>query len=353
MTRGVGGVWVALMAGCGRHVVAAGARGGSTAAAGGKSDAATFLKKSFHHGSDDGSPAATLLVRHPLPERGSWPFMSADFAREDEKADGEFYVSPRLVQHIDGGARAAWTQYLGETFLRQGAEASTVAVGGPSPAVSSVDILDLCSSWVSHLPLNPQVRFGRVIGQGMNPAELDANPNLTEVIVRDLNKEPNLKEIPSNSLDAVIVCPHRFVRRLFLHRPTIACASVCVGGCHGGPTLTCLLARSPLFSLPPWMSWQCTVSIDYLIHPQEVLAEALRVLKPGGSVHLGFSNRYFPTKVIAVWRDTTDYGRLWIAATYLQHAGFTMVEAKELPTTETDPYFVASGVKNPISHAEL
>jgi hypothetical protein len=145
--------------------------------------------------------------------------MSADFAREDEKADGEFYVSPRLVQHIDGGARAAWTQYLGETFLRQGAEASTVAAGGPSPAVSSVDILDLCSSWVSHLPLNPQVRFGRVIGQGMNPAELDANPNLTEVIVRDLNKEPNLKEIPSNSLDAVIVCPHRFVRRLFLHHP--------------------------------------------------------------------------------------------------------------------------------------
>lgn len=59
--------------------------------------------------------------------------------------------------------------------------------------------------------------------------------------------------------------------------------------------------------------------------------------------------------MIRLWKESNDFGRLWIAATYLKSSGFTDVEVQELETTETDPYFVASGSK-PLfdnAHGEL
>ena len=64
-------------------------------------------------------------------------------------------------------------------------------------------LLDLCSSWVSHLP--DEMKFGRVVGFGMNEFELSKNPRLTESRVSDLNVEPSLSGIESNSLDAVLI----------------------------------------------------------------------------------------------------------------------------------------------------
>ena len=40
------------------------------------------------------------------------------------------------------------------------------------------DVLDICSSWVSHYPQN--LKLGRVAGTGMNERELRANTQLTE-----------------------------------------------------------------------------------------------------------------------------------------------------------------------------
>ncbi len=94
------------------------------------------------------------------------------FRRRDESRDEEFYQTPRLVLHIDDEAVAAVTALYRELFPAGGA------------------ILDLMSSWVSHLP--PEVEFGRVAGLGMNAAELDANPRLTERLVRNLNAHPAL-----------------------------------------------------------------------------------------------------------------------------------------------------------------
>ena len=74
------------------------------------------------------------------------------FKRYDETPDEEFYRAPRFVTHIDNGAIAAVTQLYRELFP-PGAE-----------------ILDLMSSWVSHLP--PEVEYGRVVGLGMNEDEL-------------------------------------------------------------------------------------------------------------------------------------------------------------------------------------
>ena len=93
------------------------------------------------------------------------------FAREDESADARFYRQPRLVTHIDDATIAALTDFYAE-FL---------------PPKSSV--LDLMSSWVSHLP---DVEYGRVAGLGMNAEELAANPRLTDRVVHDLNEQPTL-----------------------------------------------------------------------------------------------------------------------------------------------------------------
>ena len=67
---------------------------------------------------------------------------------------------------------------------------------------SDSDIVDLCSSWISHLP--NQFNFKSVIGIGMNEKELKANKKLTQHYVVDLNKNPKLKMIESESIDSVL-----------------------------------------------------------------------------------------------------------------------------------------------------
>src|SRR5688500_20381240 len=84
------------------------------------------------------------------------------FRRTDEAPDEEFYRTPRLVTHIDDGAIAAVTQLYRELF----------PAGG--------ELLDLMSSWVSHLP--PEVAYRRVIGLGMNEVELRRNEKLDSYI---------------------------------------------------------------------------------------------------------------------------------------------------------------------------
>ncbi|GAC1539419.1 MAG: hypothetical protein NVS2B17_14660 [Candidatus Velthaea sp.] len=64
---------------------------------------------------------------------------SAAFRRVDESADPAFYVQPRLVAHIDELAIAAVTQLYREIF-----RAGDV-------------VLDLMSSWISHLP--PEIAY--------------------------------------------------------------------------------------------------------------------------------------------------------------------------------------------------
>ena len=48
-------------------------------------------------------------------------------------------------------------------------------------------MLDLMSSWISHLP--PETRYTAVAGLGMNAAELDAQSERLDVrVVQDLNR---------------------------------------------------------------------------------------------------------------------------------------------------------------------
>merc|ERR1711871_1156689 len=60
------------------------------------------------------------------------------------------------------------------------------------------------------------------------------------------------------------------------------------------------------------------VSVDYLNKPLEIFREMHRVLKPGGSAIMSFSNRCFPTKAVAIWGQTDDAGHVWIVGSYFK-----------------------------------
>src|ERR1043165_2323476 len=107
------------------------------------------------------------------------------FARLDESPDDLFYATPRFVTHIDDEAIAAVTQLYREYFPPGGA------------------ILDLMSSWISHLP--PEVNYRRVVGLGMNAAELSANPRLHERMLQNLNQNPILP-FGDSEFDAAAIC---------------------------------------------------------------------------------------------------------------------------------------------------
>jgi SAM-dependent methyltransferase len=170
------------------------------------------------------------------------------YPRADERPDGLFYAQPRFVTHIDDAAIAAVTDVYREHLPPGGA------------------ILDLMSSWISHLP--EDVAYGRVDGLGMNALELAANPRLQAYVVHDLNANPTLPYAAAQ-FDAVTIC----------------------------------------------------VSVDYLTQPVAVLRECGRVTKPGGVIVITFSNRCFPSKVIAVWHTLDDAGRVQLVADFLQESG--------------------------------
>src|ERR1700690_2064497 len=94
------------------------------------------------------------------------------FARLDEDDDAAFSEPARLVTHIDDNA----------IRVLRGLYREILPAGGV--------LLDLMSSWVSHLPSD--VQYAEVIGHGMNGAELAANPRLGRRFVLDLNRSPRL-----------------------------------------------------------------------------------------------------------------------------------------------------------------
>src|ERR1700756_2016429 len=106
------------------------------------------------------------------------------FTKLDAEDDEIFYEPPRLVCHIDDGAIAALTE-----FYR-----AVLPAGGL--------LLDLMSSWVSHLP--PDSGYAEGVGHGLNAAELAANPRLTRWFVQNLNMETTLP-LADASVDAAMV----------------------------------------------------------------------------------------------------------------------------------------------------
>jgi SAM-dependent methyltransferase len=193
------------------------------------------------------------------------------FAKVDGGDDADFYAFPRLVTHIDDAAIAALTELYRATL--------------PAGRV----LLDLMSSWVSHLP--PEIDYGAVIGHGLNAEELAANPRLTRWFVQDFNRDP-LLPLDNASIDGAMIC----------------------------------------------------VAIQYLQQPAAVLAEVARVLKPGAPLVISFSNRCFPTKAVAVWRALDGDGHARLVAIYLERAGFADIQIHRLRDgARGDPLTVVTG----------
>ncbi len=172
----------------------------------------------------------------------------------DDTNDNLFYAYPRFVTHVDEG----FIQQLTDLY-REKLQPNT-------------RILDLMSSWVSHLP--EEIDFAHVEGHGLNADELERNPRLNHYFVQNLNENPALP-LPDQEFDAVLNC----------------------------------------------------VSVQYLQYPEAVFSESHRILKPGGIAIISFSNRMFYQKAIQAWRDASEPRRIELVKSYFSSVpGFSTPE---------------------------
>lgn len=190
----------------------------------------------------------------------------------DSSDDALFYSQPRFVQHLDEAFRQRLTALYRERL--------------PADAV----VLDLMSSWVSHLP--EEITYRSVIGHGLNAEELQRNPRLERRWVQNLNTDQVLP-LDDASVDATLI----------------------VAG------------------------WQ------YLQQPEAIAAELLRITRPGGQVIVSFSNRMFFTKAPQIWADGSDRDHLEYVGTVLLSQGWSKPEviAEETRHAGLAGYFGGKG----------
>ena len=182
----------------------------------------------------------------------------------DDTNDTLFYEAPRFVTHVDEG----FIQQLTDLYR--------------SRLKPNTRILDMMSSWVSHLP--EEMAFAHVEGHGLNGEELARNPRFDHYFVQNLNQDPKLP-LDDQSLDAVLN----------------------------------------------------TVSVQYVQYPEAIFSEIHRVLKPGGIAIISFSNRMFYQKAIAAWRDGSEASRVELVKRYFKAIpGFT---EPEVVTKQSHPAF--------------
>jgi SAM-dependent methyltransferase len=161
--------------------------------------------------------------------------------------------------HVDEPALAAISSFFAEALPAEG------------------KILDLMSSWRSHMP--PELGSAHVIGLGMSAEEMADNPDLEEWRVHDLNSDPELP-FADAQFDAAVL----------------------------------------------------TVSVQYLIHPIEVFRSVARCLRPGAPFVVIVSHRCFPTKAVKIWHQCKDMReRMELCMAYFSFAGtFAEVQGVDL-----------------------
>ena len=199
-----------------------------------------------------------------------------DRTKSDICDDEIFYQQPRFVHHLSDSFRNRLTSLYSEYLLNH------------------YIILDLMSSWVSHLPSN--ISYKKVIGHGMNEAELSSNERLDRFFVQNLNKKQNMP-IEDSSVDVGLI----------------------VAG------------------------WQ------YLQYPEKVSLELSRVIKSDSLLIISFTNRAFWTKAPNIWTYSSEEKRIEYVTSVLTSNGWRIekilnekTQDKKLfgfYTSESDPFF--------------
>lgn len=193
------------------------------------------------------------------------------FKRQDESSDDLFYEYPRFETHIDDSTIDNLTEFYREALAPEDR------------------VLDLMSSWISHLP--PETRYQQVSGLGMNEAELARNERLDDYVVQNLNESPSLP-YDNDSFDVVTI----------------------------------------------------VVSVQYLIRPFEVFEEIARVLAPGGRCIVAMSHRLFPTKAVYAFQMLSPEDRCRIVAAYMKNTEqFEETESLDRSPSVGDPLWLVRG----------
>ena len=167
----------------------------------------------------------------------------------DSSDDQIFYQQPRYVHHLSSSFRDRLSNLYSEYLC------------------SHHIILDLMSSWVSHLPIKTQ--YKKIIGHGMNEAELSANNRLDSFWVQNLNKSQKMP-IEDSTIDIGLI----------------------VAG------------------------WQ------YLQYPEKVSLELSRILKSDSLLIISFTNRAFWTKSPNIWSNSSENGRIAYIKSVLSDNGW-------------------------------
>ena len=167
----------------------------------------------------------------------------------DESDDSEFYSNPKFVYHLDSNFR----KYLTKTYERE--------INNDSK------ILDLMSSWDSYLPR--ALSYKKVIGHGMNKAELERNKSLENYWIQNLNRNQILP-LENNTVDY------------------------------------CLIVAG----------WQ------YLQYPEKISSEISRILTDQGKILISFSNRAFWHKSPNIWTYSNEEERVTYVRRILISNGF-------------------------------
>ena len=199
-----------------------------------------------------------------------------DRDKSDISDDEIFYQQPRFVHHLSDSFRTRLTTLYSEYLLNHHI------------------ILDLMSSWVSHLPTN--IRYKKVIGHGMNQAELSSNERLDSFFVQNLNKKQNMP-IEDSSIDVGLI----------------------VAG------------------------WQ------YLQYPEKVSLELSRIIKSDSLLIISFTNRAFWTKAPNIWTYSSEEKRIEYVTSILTANGWRIEKVFNEKTqdkklfgfysSESDPFF--------------
>ena len=199
-----------------------------------------------------------------------------DRTKNDISDDEIFYQQPRFVHHLSDSFRNRLTSLYSEYLLNHHI------------------ILDLMSSWVSHLPSN--ISYKKVIGHGMNEAELSSNERLDRFFVQNLNKKQNMP-IEDSSVDVGLI----------------------VAG------------------------WQ------YLQYPEKVSLELSRVIKSDSLLIISFTNRAFWTKAPNIWTYSSEEKRIEYVTSVLTSNGWRIEKILNEKTqdkklfgfysSESDPFF--------------